>query len=119
MTITRHPARDVMILDVGGRLTADGSQKALIAAVGRVLEEGSKNILLNMIGVSQIDSVGLTELVRSLSLAASRGGQLKLENAGAEVRQLLRLTRVDAIFPMFEDEEQALAAFAATATRAA
>ena len=119
MTINRHPAGDVMVLDVGGRLTSDESEQALIAAVRGAVEQGFANILLNMVGVAQIDSVGLTELVRARSLAESHGGQLKLEHAGADVRLLLRLTRVDALLPMFEDEEQALAAFAATATRAA
>ena len=107
-----------MILDVGGHLTADGSE-GLTAEVRLAADRGFANILLNLVAVSNIDSVGLTQLVRARGIAQSHGGQLKLEHVGADVQTLLRLTRVDALLPVFDDEDEALAAFAAPATHAA
>ena len=47
------------------------------------------------------------ELHKSL---ASRGGQLFLANANERVREVLEMTRIGEIIPLFEDVEEAEAA---------
>jgi anti-anti-sigma factor len=50
-------------------------------------------------------------LVRALSESQKEGGQTKLLNAGPRIRQILEITRLDSVFEIYDDKEQAVASF--------
>lgn len=57
--ISERQAGDVTILDMEGAITGGEGALALRAAVNRLLEEGKKEILLNLTNVGYIDSTGI------------------------------------------------------------
>ena len=78
LNIRERQAGEVTVLDMDGRITIGEGSVALRSAVRRLLEEGKKNILLNLAGVGYIDSSGIGELVSSYTAINKEGGQLKL-----------------------------------------
>ena len=69
-------------------------------------------ILLNMAGLTYIDSSGLGELVAAYTTVTAAGGQMKLLNLAKRVHDLLQITKLYTIFEAFEDEASALGSFA-------
>src|SRR5215510_12284604 len=61
LNIAERQAGDVTVLDMSGKITIGEGSVALRTAVRRLLEEGKKRILLNLGGVSYIDSSGIGE----------------------------------------------------------
>ena len=59
LNINERQAGDVTVLDMSGKITIGEGSVALRTAVRRLLEEGKKRILLNLAGVSYIDSSGI------------------------------------------------------------
>src|SRR5690242_21903671 len=80
LNINERQAGDVTVLDMSGKITIGEGSVALRTAIRRMLEEGKKRILLNLAGVSYIDSSGIGELVSSYTAINKDGGQLKLLN---------------------------------------
>jgi anti-sigma B factor antagonist len=78
MAIKTRTSGNVTILDVSGKITIDSGARELRAAVRGALDEGKTRLLLNMSGVTTVDSAGIGELVSSYSATGQRGGQLKL-----------------------------------------
>jgi anti-sigma B factor antagonist len=76
------------------------------------LAKGAKKIVLNLVGVSYIDSSGLGELVSSYTAVKNAGGELKLMNLTSKVRDLLVITKLLTVFDVKDDEAAAVAAFA-------
>jgi anti-sigma B factor antagonist len=107
-------ADGVTILDLSGRLTLG---EATAQFRDRVRAEAEKNprILLNVAGLSYMDSAGLGEMVGAHASVTSRGGQLKLLNAQQKLRDLLQITRLYTVFESFDDEASALRSFAQAA----
>jgi anti-anti-sigma factor len=58
-----------------------------------------------------IDSSGIGVMVKSLSSAKQRGGDVRLVNPSKFVTQTLRLIGVLNLFSTFEDEDQALESY--------
>ena len=73
-----------------------------------LVEKGSRRLVLNLSEVMCVDSSGIGELVSCLATVRSHGGDLKIVNAPQEVKELLRLTRVDTIIAVIGDEGAAI-----------
>ncbi|HWF88109.1 MAG TPA: STAS domain-containing protein [Pyrinomonadaceae bacterium] len=111
LNINERQAGDVTILDMSGKITIGEGSVALRTAIRRLLEEGKKRILLNLAGVSYIDSSGIGELVSSFTAINKEGGQLKLLNLTQKLRDLLTITKLLTVFDVYESEADALNSF--------
>jgi anti-sigma B factor antagonist len=111
LNISERQADGVTILDLTGRITIGEGSVALRTAIRRLLSEGKKNILLNLGGVSYIDSSGIGELVSSFTTVKKDGGSLKLLNLTQKVQDLLAITKLLTVFDVYENEDEALASF--------
>jgi len=105
----------IAIVDLAGRITLGEGGAMLRDTVCELVEQGQKNIMLNMGRVTHIDSSGMGELVRALTLARSQGGELKLVNVSLPVNEVLKITRLAALFDVAQDEPTGVASFRASA----
>lgn len=96
------------IATFSGKLALDDGCKLLRGTVHALLDAGQFRILLNLERLDFLDSAGLGELVRTHVAVRGRGGQLTLINPAPNVRQLLRITRVDQVFDIAPDELTAI-----------
>jgi len=111
MKVTVRNIGKVIILDLSGKITMGGEELKLREAVNAQIAEGKKHVLLNLNGVSYIDSAGLGELVACYKRAQEKKAQLKLLNATGKVLDVLVLTKLHTVFEIFRDEQDALATF--------
>ncbi|MBV9610513.1 MAG: anti-sigma factor antagonist [Acidobacteria bacterium] len=110
LSLSSRRVGDVVILNCGGRIVVGEEADALQNRIKALLDEGPA-FVLNLENVSFIDSSGMGMMVRLLSNARSKGGDLKLCGVGKFVRQTLQLTNLSSIFETHDTEEQAIAAF--------
>ena len=111
LVIISRQSGDVSILDLTGRITLGEGAGALRDAIRTMTLEGHKRILLNLGGASSVDSSGLGVLVSAFATLANHGGQLKLLNVLPRVQDLLLITKLYAVFEIFDDERAAVASF--------
>jgi anti-sigma B factor antagonist len=114
---------DVTILDLSGRMSLGevlafrpGRELPLNEVVRELGNDGHKRILLNLANVKYVDSSGVGQLVGTLTSARSQGVELKMFNPAKPVLDLLKITKLLAVFDVRESEEAAIAAFSKGAT---
>lgn len=107
----RH-AGDVIIVDLEGRLVMGVGDELLRQVMDQIVAEGWGKIVLNLRGVSIMDSSGIGELVSSWKLAQRFGGKVKLLGPAESVQRTLRLTQILPLLEVFDDETEAVASFA-------
>lgn len=112
MTITERQVGSVTVLDLEGRLASDFTGR-LKDKVASLLFQDRKQIIMNLGGLTYMDSAGLGEMVACFSTASRQGGQLTLVNVGQRIEDLLVLTRLLTVFDVKDTEEDALRAFGA------
>ncbi len=117
MALTAKTRRvgSVAIVDLNGRITLGESTGILRDELRSLLSQGSKQIILNMAGVTYVDSAGLGELVGAYTTATKQGGAVKLLHMQGKLRDLMQITKLHTVFAAFEDEKQAVESFGAGA----
>jgi anti-sigma B factor antagonist len=110
---------DVTVLDLTGRFSlgeavafGPGSGLVLSDTVRDLTKSGRKKILLNLAGVTYVDSSGIGQLVGALTSARKHGVELKLLRPNKQLLDLLKLSKLDTAFDISEEENAAVASFA-------
>ena len=102
---------DVAVLDLKGRIRISGATLALHRSIRCQVEEGKTKILLNLEGVTHIDSSGLGELISSYVTLSNKGGQIKLVHLTERLQEIMTITRLLTVFDVYDNEADALASF--------
>jgi anti-anti-sigma factor len=104
---------DVIIVHCQGRIVYRDEAAALSRVVGEILHQGSK-LILELSGVSSMDSAGIGELALLQTWAQDRSAELKCAGANMTVRTLLDLTNLDSVLEIHPTLDAALESFAET-----
>ncbi len=73
--------------------------------------QGHSRVLLDLGNVDFVDSTGLAALI-SIVKRLGQEGRMSICCAAPGILDLFRLTRMDRVFPLYGDRDEALAAFA-------
>ena len=111
LEIKERNSGDVVLLDLQGRITIGEGSVQLRDSVGNLLSAGRHKIVLNLEGVTYVDSSGIGELVSRYTTTKNQGGQLKLLKLPKKIKDLLMITKLLTVFEIYEDEETALSSF--------
>jgi anti-anti-sigma factor len=82
------------VLVVAGELDAATSSDFATAVTSIIALEHPDRLIIDLAGVSFLDSMGLNELVRAHRSMHGRGGRLVLRSPGETTRVLLDVTRM-------------------------
>lgn len=112
MEISERQAGKVVVVDVKGKITlGDGGDAILKDKMRSLVQQGYKNVLLNLGEVSYVDSAGLGEIVQAYATVSKGGGALKLVNVTKRIKDLLAITKLLTVFETFDSEADALKSF--------
>ncbi len=114
MQLEQRIVGQVTVVKVTGDITLNkGGDVLLKDKVQSLIQQGQKDILLDLSGVSYVDSAGLGELVQAYATTKNRGGALKLLSVTKRLKDLLVVTKLLTVFDTFESEADAIASFGA------
>jgi anti-sigma B factor antagonist len=101
----------INIVALSGRLVLGEELAAFQDRMDALTEAGVTRLLLDLAEVSYVDSSGLGALVALHSRVKRDGGVVKLVHVGKKQLELLILTKLIAIFPTFDKEQDAIDSF--------
>lgn len=101
--------RGIWVVTAMGDVDVSNAAK-LRDALDRVLVNGESRLIVDLRGVSFMDSTGLGILVGRLKLVRARRGSMRLVCAAPRMLRILSITGLDTVFPLHEDLADAVAA---------
>lgn len=101
---------DVTLVEVEGQLIV-GNRQELKQQVLEQLEAGDLKFVIDFDKTGYIDSSGLGVLVSLSKKIREQGGELRLSSLNEDLRTLFELTKLDTLFRIADDKEQALEGF--------
>ncbi len=104
---TRQADNGATIVAPTGRLDVAGAP-ALKDAITEVVKNGPPRVVIDLEGVSFVDSTGLGSVISALKQIRSSQGELRLAAPNQQVRVVLELTTLDRVFPYYATVEEAL-----------
>lgn len=107
MEMRSRTINTVTVLDLAGRFDAHAAPDVAV-----VLEQTAPvtpaKVVVNLGGVSFMDSTALATLVQGMKRCRQAGGDLRLCNLQQPVRIIFELTRLDKAFDIYPREAEAL-----------
>lgn len=101
---------EVTVVQVDGQLTV-GNRHELKTTIQAAQDAGSRKFVLDCSATDYIDSSGLGALVTIARRVREAGGQIRLAGLNDDLRSLFELTKLDTLFAIYPDREQALNGF--------
>jgi anti-sigma B factor antagonist len=109
LTIETQSIGDITILSCNGHIVEGDESSALTRTVDKLLPL-QPYVVLDLRGVSYIDSAGVGLMLRLRTLAQNAAGDVKI-CASPRVREVLRITKLDGVLRPYDSDEEAIAAF--------
>lgn len=80
-------------------------------AFDKLISKKTPRIVINLSKVNYVDSSGLATLVEILKNMRTYGGKMRITNLSPKVRGLFEITKLDRLFEILPEEEEALTTF--------
>jgi len=111
MQIEERSVGDVTILDLKGKMTLGEGDELLKDKINSLIQQGRKQLVLNLAAVPYIDSAGLGTLVATHHSAKSQAAAMRLSNLGSKFQEVLQVTKLLTVFEVFDSEAAAIQSF--------
>ena len=110
-TIKTRETDGVAILELSGRVTLGEATGKVREAVRNTVGKGHRKVILNLKGVSYMDSAGLGEVIGAYTTMKNHNGDMKLVGVAGRALDLLQVTRLTTLFEFFDEEAAAVRSF--------
>jgi len=111
MKLSDRVANGVAVLEPSGKIMGGSDSTILHEKLHEHIENGVKNVVIDLSKVDWVNSTGLGILIAGLSTMKNNGGRLKLANVTEKIKSLLTITKLVTVFESHETVEEAIAAF--------
>jgi anti-sigma B factor antagonist len=111
LTIDETRIDDVTVLALSGEMLLDDGDLVFRKRIHELLDEGRRQIVVNLIGVTYIDSSGVGMIAGKLKTVRERGGDMKLANFSSRSQRVFGMMKLLIAFETFDDEAAAVRSF--------
>ena len=112
MKFTIRQQDDVAVVVLEGDMVGGPDATLLTEKIRDLLESGRTKILVDMSEVNWMNSSGLGILIGGLTTVRSSGGEMKFVHLSNKIRELLRITKLEGVFDLYDNEDEAVGSFA-------
>jgi anti-sigma B factor antagonist len=112
ITITERRVGDITILEVTGRIVFYDGAAILRAHMNELVDQARLKFILDLRGVTYIDSFGVGVIAAKYVSVHRKGGHVKLLNLSPRSHQVMAISGLLRIFESFESEDEAIKSFA-------
>lgn len=108
MNVERKDLRPgVVVLELVGTISMGQDCDRLEQEIDALLGENLRRVVLDLTAVQKVDSAAIGALVANHARVQGAGGTLRLAGAQGMVREVLRITQVDRVVPVYGTAAQA------------
>ena len=101
---------DVMILSADGGLNAANADR-FVSDIEELIDGGLRRLIIDCTRLEYVSSAGIGVLLGLSRRMKQRGGEVKLSSVKGLIVQALHIARLDSMFQIYRDVDQARLAF--------
>ena len=102
---------NAVVIELKGNVMGGDDTKEFNELLHKLLDEGKKNVIVDLSEVKFMNSSGLGMLIGGLTTMKKSEGQLKLSRTTDKIQSLLVITKLITIFESYETVEEAVKSF--------
>jgi anti-sigma B factor antagonist len=110
LEIRKRKDEKITVLEIEGEVDLYSSPNLRSELLG-LTNTRTKAVIIDLADVKYMDSSGVATLVEALQQVGKYGGKLKLVNLREAVKDVFELSRLDKVFDIYQNMEDAKGAF--------
>ena len=110
MPVKAENKNGLMVCYIDGEIDINSSPD-IKKSFDKLISKKTPKIVINLARVTYVDSSGLATLVEVLKKMKAYGGRMRLVNLSAKIRSLFEITKLEKLFEIMSDEEEAISTF--------
>jgi len=111
LTVVEREAGEVTILTLDGQMLLDDGDLLFRKRIHDLIERGRTRVVLDMGGLTYVDSAGIGMIAGKLKTLREHGGDMKLLNLTTRGQRVFGMAKLLLMFETFESEDMALKTF--------
>lgn len=111
MKMKTHETYGAAVIEFHGNITGGNEAEEFHQLLHKLLDEGKKNIIIDLKETLFMNSSGLGMLISGYTTIKNGGGNLKLANTTDKINSLLVITKLTSVFESFSSIEEASKSF--------
>ena len=112
MKIKKEMRGDIAILRVSGDILGGPPASDLLPnEIKKIIEEGTRKVVVDIENVKHMNSTGLGLLIRGYTSLKNQDGELKLSGLNDSIRGILVMTKLESVFDTYKTLEGAVRNF--------
>ncbi|HKJ44665.1 MAG TPA: STAS domain-containing protein [Balneolales bacterium] len=100
-----------IVIEFKGNVMGGPDAVSLNEKLHELIDEGKKNVVVDLSKVKFMNSSGLGMLIGALTTMRNAGGDLRIANATDKIESLLVITKLITVFQHFRSVDQAVESF--------
>ena len=100
-----------VVLELSGKLMGGPFMQEMNETLHKLIDEGKKNIVVDMGGVSLVTSTGIGIMISIYTTMKNADGSIKFCQFSDKVHGVLSITKLDSVFDYFESVDEALKSY--------
>jgi anti-sigma B factor antagonist len=113
LEILERETDGVALLTLTGQMLLDDGDLAFGRRIAELIARGMVRIVVDLAGVTYIDSSGVGMMAAKLKQVRSSGGDMRLLHLTSRSQRLLGMMKLVTVFETFDDEQAAIRSFSA------
>ncbi len=102
---------EAVVIELKGNVMGGEDTKNFNGLLHKLIDEGKKNVVVNLSEVKFMNSSGLGMLIGGLTTMKKANGNLKLARTTEKIESLLVITKLITIFDSYDSIEEAVQSF--------
>ena len=111
LQIDERETQGVIVLTLAGEMLLDDGDLAFGRRIGDLIARGCVKIVVDLAGVTYIDSSGVGMMAAMLKDARKHGGDIRLLRLNTRGQRLFGVLKLKTTFEVFDDEALALRSY--------
>ena len=107
LQISEHALGEVVVLKLRGEMLLDDGDLAFGRSIDELIKRGHARIVVDLSGVTYIDSAGVGMMVAEQKAVQRHGGTIKLAGMTARSHHLFAMLKLKIVFEIFDNAEEA------------
>lgn len=110
-TKTRKLDANIIVYEISGRLNLGNSLLNIESGIKKLIDQGSRRLIVDLTDVNYIDSSGIGMLVACAGHMEQSNGRMRVVGASGTVLKAFSIVHMERITPLNDSIEEAAAAF--------
>jgi len=110
MEFTTTEKNGITILHLSGKIMGGPEATEINEKINQLIDSDNKKIVIDLVNVDWMNSSGLGILIGAVTVLKNSNGLLCLINVSDRIKNLLKITKLNTVFDIYDNFDEAAAA---------